>query len=347
MTIRVYLVRRLALLILVLFGVATITFVIARIIPSNPAMVYVGNTHLPPAQLAKIYKKLGLDRSMFVQYGIYMKNLVTGHWGNSLVSKTPVLHAIMHYLPASLELIILAMILASVVGIILGVMAAHMKGSWIDFGSRLFSTAGVSVPAFWLALMLQLLFVHILHHSSGAGWLPPSRQYDTIINLEHPVHSITGMYAVDALIEGNWVSFWDACQHLIMPVLTLAAYPTGVIMRMTRGSMLEAMGLDYIRMARAMGMPTRKLLFKAALKNAMGPVLTIMGLNFAYSLTGTFFIELIFAWYGLGYYTTNAILGQDYPVIVGVTVMMAAVYVLMNLIVDLIQVRIDPRITLS
>ena len=184
------------------------------------------------------------------------------------------MHYIMHYLPASLSLIILAIILASIVGIILGVFAAHMKGTWVDFSSRLFSTAGVSIPAFWLALMLQLLFVHILHHSSGAGWLPAGGQYDTITNLEHPVHTITGMYAVDALITGNWISFWGACQHLVMPVLTWPR-TTGVIMRMTGGSMLEAMGLDYVRMARAMGMPTRKLLFKAVLKNAMGPVLTI------------------------------------------------------------------------
>ena len=333
-------------MLLVMFGVATITFLISHLIPSNPALIYVP-AHLSIPQQKVILHQLGFDRPMYVQYAIYMKNLVTGHWGSSLISRTPVLHDIANYLPASLELIILAMALATIVGVLFGVISSHMKGRWIDLVLRLFSTAGVSVPVFWLALMLQLLFVQVLHHKGGAGWLPAGGQSDIFVSQAHPVHTITHMYALDALITGNWHAFWDAFQHLIMPVLALAAYPIGVFTRITRGSMLEAMGLDYVRMAKAMGMPTRKLLFKATLKNAMGPVLTLMGLNFAYALVGTFFIEWIFAWYGFGFYTTTAILNLDYPVIIGVTVMMAAVYVLVNLIVDMIQVRIDPRITLS
>ena len=346
MTIRVYLVRRLALMVLVMFGVATITFLISHVIPSNPALIYVPQ-HLHADQIKLILHQLGFDRPLYVQYGIYMKDLVTGHWGSSLISRTPVLTGIGNYLPATLELIIIAMTIATIVGVLFGVTSAHMKGRWIDLVLRMFSTAGVSVPVFWLAIMLQLLFVQILHHHDGSGWLPVSGQADIFVNQAHPVHAITHMYAVDALITGNWHAFWDAFQHLIMPVLALAAYPIGVFTRITRGSMLEAMGLDYVRMAKAMGMPTRKLLFKAALKNAMGPVLTLMGLNFAYALVGTFFIEWIFAWAGFGLYTTTAILNLDYPVIIGVTVMMSAVYVVVNLIVDMIQVRIDPRITLS
>jgi peptide/nickel transport system permease protein len=345
-TIKTYLVRRLALMVLVLFGVATLTFLVARIIPSDPARVYLGG-HPDKIAIAKANRELGLDRSLIVQYGMYMKNLVRGDWGMSLRGHTPVLHDILGALPASLELIVASIILATIVGVIFGVITAHMKGTWIDFIMRLFSTAGVSVPAFWLALMLQVLFVRTLHNADGQGWLPAAFQIEINVAEAHPVHSITGMMAVDAFITGNFVAFWDAFKHMIMPVLALSAYSTGVIMRMTRGSMLEAMGLDYIRMARAMGMPTRRLLFKAALKNSMGPVLTIMGLTFAYSLTGTFFIEQIFAWPGLGSYTTLSILSLDYPAIVGVTVMLAGVYVLVNLAVDMVQARIDPRITLS
>jgi peptide/nickel transport system permease protein len=155
------------------------------------------------------------------------------------------------------------------------------------------------------------------------------------------------MNVVDAFITFNWPAFWDALKHLILPMLALAAYPAGVIMRMTRSSMLESMGMDYIRMARAMGLPPRTLLYKDSLKNAMGPVLTVIGLTFAYSVTGTFFVELIFAWPGLGTYATTSILSLDYPAIMGVTVMVAIVYVIVNLVVDIAQAFVDPRIALS
>jgi peptide/nickel transport system permease protein len=339
-TIWAYVVRRIALAVLVLFGVATITFLMVRIVPSDPAAVYVGS-NARPEQIAQARRDLGLDKPLYVQYGIYMKNLVKGDWGDSLRTKRPVLNDIMHFLPTSLELIITALVVATIVGVIFGVTTAHRKGTWIDLVMRVFSTGGVSIPAFWLALMLQIAFFRVLH------LLPVAGQSDIFVAQAHPITAITGMPVVDALITGNWPAFTDSARHLVLPMLCLAAYPMGVIMRMTRSSMLEAMGNDYIRMARALGVPPRTLLYKDALKNAFGPVLTVIGLTFAYSLTGTFFVELIFAWPGLGYYATTSILSMDYPAIMGVTIMVAAAYVLVNLAVDLAQAFLDPRIALS
>lgn len=340
MTIRAYLTRRLALAVLVLFGVATITFLMVRIVPSDPAAVYVGS-NARPDQIEQARKILGLDRPLYVQYGIYMKHLVTGDWGNSLRTKRPVLQDILHFLPTSLELILAALTLAVIAGLLLGVLTAHFKGGLLDNVMRLFSVGGVSVPAFWLALMLQILFFRVLH------LLPVAGQSDILIAQAHPITRITGMNVVDALVTGNWPSFWDAARHLILPTLALAAYPAGVVMRMTRSSMLESMGADFIRMGRAMGLSTGTLLYKNALKNAVGPVLTVIGLTFAYSLTGTFFVELIFAWPGLGTYATTSILSMDFPAIMGVTVMVAVVYVIVNLVVDIAQAIADPRIVLS
>jgi peptide/nickel transport system permease protein len=339
-TIWAYVVRRFALAVVVLFGVATITFLMVRIVPSDPAAVYVGS-NARPEQIAEARKILGLDKPQYVQYGIYLRNLVKGDWGDSLRTKRPVLGDILHFLPMSLELIIAALMLATVVGVIFGVTTAHRKGKWIDHVMRVFSTGGVSIPAFWLALMLQILFFRVLH------LLPVAGQTDILVAQAHPITSVTGMPVVDALITGNWPAFTDAARHLVLPTLALAAYPAGVIMRMSRSSMLEAMGNDYIRMARALGVPLRTLLFKDALKNAMGPVLTVIGLTFAYSLTGTFFVEMIFAWPGLGQYATTSILSLDYPAIMGVTVVVAIAYVLANLVVDLAQALLDPRIALS
>lgn len=340
MTLWAYIVRRVALAVLVLLGVATITFLMVRLVPSDPAAVYVGS-NARPAQIAQARKDLGLDRPLYVQYGIYISDLVRGQWGDSLRTKRPVLQDILHFLPSSLELILAALILATVLGVILGVTTARRKGKWIDHVMRFFSTGGVAIPAFWLAMMLQVLFFRMLH------LLPVAGQTDIIVSQLHPITTITGMPVVDALLTGNWPAFADAGRHLILPMLALAAYPTGVIMRMTRSAMLEAMGNDYIRMARAMGVPARRLLYKDALKNAMGPVLTVIGLTFAYSLTGTFFIELVFAWPGLGYYSTTSILSMDYPAIMGVTVTVAIAYVIVNLVVDLAQAFLDPRIGLS
>lgn len=340
MSARTYVIRRLALVVLVLFGVATLTFMIVRILPSEPAAVYLG-PRPTPEQIARVNKELGLDRPLIVQYGVYMKNLVTGQWGSSLRTKRPVLTDIFHFMPLTLQLVLLSLVFSTVVGVSLGCVTAYLRGKRTDHVMRLFATAGVALPAFFVALLLQVLFFRILH------LLPVATSGDIPVTLAHPIQTVTGLPLVDSLITGNSAAFWDNVKHTILPVLALTAYPTGVVMRMTRSSMLETLEQDYVRMERAMGIPSRVIILKYGLKNAMAPILTVIGLMFAYSLTGTFFIELVFSWPGLGMYATMSLLGLDYPAIMGVTVLVAFVYVVINLIVDLVLARVDPRIVLE
>ena len=295
----------------------------------------------PAAEIAHARHLLGLDRPLYVQYGIYVRDLVRGDWGTSIRTRRPVLGDILHFLPYSLQLIFFSLLMAVPLGILLGALTAHMKGRWIDHLMRIFAIGGVSMPTFWLALILQIIFFQKL------GLLPVAGDMDIAVALNHPITQITGMTVIDALITGNFVAFFNSVEHLILPALTLAAFTLGEITRMTRASMLEAMGQDYIRMAKAMGVPTRTVVLRYALKNAMAPVLTVIGLNFAYLLVGTFFVERIFALPGLGTYATLSMLSLDYPAIMGVTILFALIYVVVNLVTDLVIAMIDPRVVLS
>jgi peptide/nickel transport system permease protein len=339
-TVRVYLLRRVALALLVILGVSVITFVVARVIPNDPAALYAGPTAREPAILAA-RKILHLDRPLYQQYSAYMEGLVHGDWGISLRTKRPVLGDLLTSAPVSLELVFAAMAFATIAGAILGVLTARWHGRWIDFVMRLFAVAGVSMPSFWVALLLQILFFRILH------WLPPAGQQSLSVSITNPVTRVTGMPLFDSLITGNFTAFFDGFQHFILPFLALAAYPTGVAMRMTRSTMLESLEQDYVRMERAMGVSSRVILFRYALKNSLGPLLTVLGLMFAYSLIGMFFIELVFAYQGLGSYAMNSILALDYPAILGVTLFVAVIYVIANLVVDLTIALVDPRVILS
>jgi peptide/nickel transport system permease protein len=340
-TLRAYIIRRLALLVFVIVGIMFITFVISRVIPSDPAQLYLGGGRHTPEQLAQARETLGLSKPLIAQFGIYMKDFVSGDWGESLRTKRPVLGDIMGFLPASLELIFAAMIAAALFGITLGAAAAYRKGRFVDHTSRVVAIAGVALPSFFLALVLQIIFFRVLH------LFPVSGQLSINTEVAHPVQSVTGMVVVDAFITRNWVAFVDGFRHLILPTIALGAYTAGMTMRMTRSAMLESLESDYARMAYAMGVPDRVIVGRYALKNAMAPVLTIIGLLFAYALVGTFFVEQIFAWPGLGTYATISILNQDYPAIMGVTVIVALTYVTVNLIVDLILAKLDPRVMLS
>lgn len=340
MTVRAYLLRRLWLLVFVLIGISIITFVLARVVPADPAALYAGPQARGPA-IAAARKILHMNQPLYVQYLAYMRDLVHGDWGTSLRTHRPVLGDIRTFLPLSLQLVAGAMLLATVAGIALGAFAAHLKGGVIDFAMRLFAVGGVSMPSFWLAMMLQILFFRVLHVLPVAGAMSITTQ------LSNPITHITGMPLVDSLLTGNFTAFWDSFVHFILPVLALAAYPAGVLMRMTRSTMLESLGQDYVRMAEAMGVPKRVIIYRYALKNSLAPVFTVLGLMFAYSIIGAFFIELIFAWPGLGSYALMSILSLDYPAIMGVTLFIAFVYVVVNLIVDLLIAWLDPRIVLS
>ncbi len=335
-----YIARRLALAVFVLLAVVTLTFIVARVVPSDPAELYVG-PKATAAQRERARIELGLNRPLYEQYFSYLTGLIQGNWGISLRAHTSVLGDILTYLPATLELIIFANIIAVAVGIPLGVYSAVKKGSLLDQTGRLSAIAGVSIPSFWFALLLQLFFFGDLHILPLEGRLSPD------ISLSFPIQTITGFYTIDGLLTGNIVGFVDALRHLVLPAIALASYPIGLVTRMTRSMMIEVLRENYIRFARANGVNERLVIFGYALKNAIVPTLTVLGLSFAYSITGAVLIEIIFGWPGLGTYTLNAIIEADYPAILGVTIFGTMFYIFINLAIDIVQSYLDPRVRLS
>jgi peptide/nickel transport system permease protein len=233
------------------------------------------------------------------------------------------------------------MFLGFAVGIPLGVLTAAKSGSGVDHVSRLMSITGVALPSFWLAMILQLVFAKIL------SIFPLSGRLDFMVEIENPVSHITGFFVVDSLVTGNWTALRDALTHIILPGITLAVYPLGLSARLVRTTMLEVLGEDFIRTARASGLGEIKVLTVYALRNALGPIITVAVLTFGYSLVSTFLIESLFAWPGLGRYSAKAIVSVDYPAIMGVTLLIATFYTILNLLADLLQAFMDPRIRLS
>lgn len=335
-----YIARRLAMAAGVLVSVSIITFFIARVIPSDPAAAWVGS-HPKREQIDAARELLGLDRPLVVQYLIYVRGLLRGDLGNSIKTHQPILTDLRTFLPATMELVLVGMLMAVVIGIPFGVLSGARKGSLLDHLTRLFSIAGVSMPTFWLGLLLQLLFFKWL------GLLPLAGRISTEVALFDPVEQITGFYLIDSAITGNRVAFKDALLHVILPSFTLATFAIGLTIRMTRATMIEVLGEKYILAARVAGLPERVVLFVLALKNAIIPTINVLGLSFVYSLTGAILVEVIFAWPGLGTYVTNAVLNIDFPVIVSVTLVVTVFYVFINLILDLGQAILDPRITLG
>jgi peptide/nickel transport system permease protein len=335
-----FILKRLTWLIFVLLGLCTITFILSRVVPGDPAALYLG-PRPKPEQVELVRTQLGFDKPLYIQFLYYLRDLSRGDLGESLRTHRPVMAGIMDHLPATLELMLTAIVMALLAGIPIGVISAKKENTVIDHFNRFFSVAGTSLPSFWLAMIFQIIFFRWL------GIFPIGGRLDTIVGLLNPVEKITGFYIADALITGNWPALKDAVWHLILPSMTLAAYPTGLIARMTRSTMLEVLREDYITTARSLGISENEILFVQALRNALAPTLTTAGLCFAYLLIGTFYIELIFFWPGIGKYITNAILLNDYPVIMGVALLMALFYVVVNLIVDILIAIVDPRIRLE
>ena len=335
-----FLLRRLASSVVVLAGVSVIVFALARLIPTDVAAMYIG-PRARPDDIERIREQLGLNEGLLTQYLVYMRDMLQGDWGTSIATKQPVLGEIMGRLPASLELIVAAMLIALPLGLALGMLSARWQGRPIDVGVRIVSIIGVSLPAFFLGILLQILFFRSL------DVLPLSGRVDSDLRFTSPIDEVTGLYLIDALVTANWTATADVMWHLILPAITLAAYPIGLIARMTRSSMLETLGKDYIRTARAYGLGERLIVSRLALRNALVPVLTIIGLTLAYLITGTFFVEIVFSWPGLGTFAVKSILATDYPAIMGIALFGAAAYVVINLVVDLAQAWVDPRIRLT
>jgi peptide/nickel transport system permease protein len=335
-----YIIKRLIMAFFVLISVSVMTFFIARVVPSDPAAAWVG-PRPTQEQIDKATLELGLDKPLTVQYVRYIRGVLRGDLGTSVKTRQPILTDVKTFLPATLELVLAGMLIAVVIGVPLGVLSGAKKGSWLDHMTRLISIAGVSMPAFLLGLLLQLFFFGKL------GLLPLGSRLSTEISLTYPIATITGFYLIDSLVAGNMIAFKDALIHLILPAVALATYPIGLAIRMTRSTMVEVLNEKYISAARIGGVPERSILFVLALKNAIVPTLNALGLAFVYSLTGAILIEIIFSWPGLGAYVTNAVLNVDFPVIVSVTLIMTVFYILINLILDLAQAMLDPRVTLQ
>ncbi len=326
--------RRFFFLFLVVFGVSLVTFVITHLIPGNPAEMIAGDK-APKELVEKIYKEMGLDRPIIVQYYKYMSDLLHGNLGISIRTQRPVLNDILIFFPATLELAAVALSISLIFGVPLGVLSALCKGKAIDHIGHTISVTGISTPAFWLGLLLIFFFYGKL------GILPASGRIDS--SIAPPVH-VTGLYLVDSLIAGNWAAFKSSLTYLLLPSLTLGFIHVGVVMRQIRSAMLEVLREDYIRTARASGLSPARIVLDHALRNALIPSVTIVGLAFGDLLYGAVLTESIFAWPGMGNYVVLSITALDFPAIMGFTIVASTVYVLVNLAVDLIYAALDPQI---
>jgi len=334
-----YAIRRVALAIVVVAGVVILTFVIAGLVPGDPAVAWAG-PHASAAQLARARQYLGLDQPLPVRIGKYFGGILTGNWGTSIHTHQPVLSDIGTAAPATLELVVAALIIALVAGVPLGLAAARWPGTFLDHTIRVIAVLGVSMPIFWLALILQLVFAQRLRV------LPVAGQYDPNLMFTHPLVTRTQMPVVDALLSGNWAVLGSSLRHLVLPAVVVAAYPVGVIARMTRAQVLDTLGETHVQMLRSLGFPERTVISRFAMKLAWNPVAAVLALVFAYSLVNSFLVESIFDWPGLGSYATASVETLDTPAIVGVTLFIGLVYVAANLVVDLVQAALDPRIRL-
>lgn len=331
-----YLLRRLLTGLTVVLGVITITFVIARLVPSDPAALYAG-PRARPAQLEQVRQDLNLDAPIVEQYVTYLGDLATGDLGISFATRRPIADDLWQFLPATLELALVATAVATAPGIPLGVWAAARRGRVTDLLMRLVAVTSVSVPVFWSALIFQLFF------ASELGWFPLAGRTSADVTFDEP----TGFALVDSLFSGDLGNLWDVVVHLAMPTAVMAAYPLGLTIRLIRGSMIEVLSEAHIEAARLAGVPERTVLFRLALKNALAPALTILGLTFAYSVSSAFLVESVFNWPGLGRYLTDAIVRVDFPVITAAALVITVIYVVVNLALDLVQARLDPRVVLE
>lgn len=328
-----YFARRLLQLIPVLIGMSIVVFSIIHAIPGDPATVILGD-HATPEAVADLKAEMGLDKPVVTQYLTYVRDIVTGDLGTSLRTKKPILEEAIPYLAATMELMFISMLIAVVIGVNAGILAAWRRASWFDYSAMLIALVGVSMPVFWLGLMEQWVFAEKL------GWLPSTGR----INAREPVEAITGLLLLDTIIQGNWAGFWDSLKHLILPGVALGTIPMAIIARITRSSMLEVLNVDYVRTARAKGLSELKILYKHSLKNAFAPVLTIIGMLVGLLLGGAVLTETIFGWPGIGRYIYDAIGSRDYPVIQSGILIVSTIFVFVNLVVDLLYARLDPRI---
>jgi ABC-type dipeptide/oligopeptide/nickel transport system permease component len=321
-----------------LIGVIVVTFLLTRALPGDPAAYFAGGAATPEA-VEQVRQQLGLDKSLPEQFMHYVGDLARGDLGLSLTTGQPVRAELLARLPASLELVMLALLLACAVALPLGVLAATRPGSWIDQLCRVLTTAGVSLPTFFTGLVLAYVFYFLL------GWAPsPLGRLDPMWS---PPSTVTGFYLIDAALAGQGAVWWASFRQLILPTITMALFVLAPIARMTRASMLSVLGSDFIRTARASGLSTGTVLVTYALRNALLPVVTTLGMVFGFMLGSSVVIEKVFGWPGVGSYAIDALTASDYAPIQGFVLTMGVLFVALNLLVDLLYTLIDPRVSME
>jgi peptide/nickel transport system permease protein len=333
-----FLLRRLGIGLVLVIGITLVAFILTHLVPGDPAAANLGQGAInDPAAVKAFDHKYGLDKPVPEQYVIYLGHLLRGDLGISEQSHRAVTTDLRNYVPATMELAIFAIILCVIFGVVLGVLAAMYRGRVLDGLLRVLSLIGVSIPTFWLALLVFFIFFYRL------GWFPSGGRLNPGVAAPR---QITGLYTVDALLEGNWSLFTDAFDHLIMPSFVLGVYTVGLILRFTRASVLEILGNDYVRTARAKGLREWTVIRRHVMRPALVSIATVFGVAFGSLLSGTVLVESIFSWPGIGQYAYNSAVNLDLPAIMGVSMVVAIIYIVINLLVDILYSVLDPRIEL-
>jgi peptide/nickel transport system permease protein len=331
-----FVVRRLIVLVPILLGLSILVFVWLRALPGGPAQALLGE-RATPATVAAIEHQYGLDQPIHVQYWKFLKRSVRLDFGDSIRSRRPVTEELRQRFPATIELALAAMLFSVVLGMPLGFIAAKRYGTFVDHASLLASLLGISIPIFVLAILLKFVFAVEL------GWLPTVGRLSVLIDVPHP----TNFYILDALLDANWAALGDALKHLILPAVALGSIPLAIIARITRAAVLDVQNEDYVRTARAKGLPPGVIDRRHVMRNAMLPVSTIVGLQVGLLLSGAVLTEKVFAWPGIGSWLVDAIRDRNYPVLQGGILFVALVFVLVNLVVDVSYAVLNPRLRLS
>jgi dipeptide transport system permease protein len=329
-----FILTRLSLVVPTFVGMTVLAFFLIRLVPGDPIETLAGERGIDPARHAALVKEYGLDRPLLVQYGLYVERVLHGDLGKSMITQTSVVHEFVSLFPATMELALCAIVFALVIGIPAGMLAAVRRNSPWDYGVMVGSLTGYSMPIFWWGLLLILLF------SVQLGWTPVSGR----ISVQYYFEPITGFHLIDAWLSGEKGALMSAASHLVLPTIVLGTVPLAIVARMTRSAMLEVLGEDYIRTARAKGLSSWRVVALHAFRNALIPVVTVIGLQVGVLFTGAILTETIFSWPGVGKWMIEAISRRDYPVLQGGLLLLGAIVMMVNLVVDLAYGVINPRI---
>lgn len=331
-----YIIKRLLWAIPTLLGVSILVFSMVHLAPGDPALVMLGE-HANKEAVDALNEQMGLNKPLLEQYYIFISQAIQGNFGISTISGEPVIDEFLERFPATVELSLVALTFATIAGLFAGIISAVKRYSVFDYVSMTTALAGVSMPVFWLGLMLIYFF------SVQLGWLPVSGR----LGYEFDIDDVTGLFLVDSILMGDYEAFWDALKHLILPAIALGTIPMAIIARMTRASMIEVLKEDYVRTAKAKGCTQAQVILIHALKNALMPVITVIGLMLGTLFAGAILTETTFSWPGIGKWLVHAVNQRDFPIIQSTTLIIAMIFVTVNLIVDLLYAVINPKIRLS